>query len=70
MLIMYLVMRLNGQELERELFLPGLKISEVMKALRKKYKVEIEKTGQDPEFFLKNVPSSVNGLKVEGRLSV
>jgi hypothetical protein len=53
-------MRLDGQELERELLTPYLKISERMTVLNSKHKAEIEKTGKDPVFCIEGTQSSIN----------
>jgi hypothetical protein len=55
---MNLIMMLNGQELERIPLIAPVKISEEITRLKKKYSEQI--AGGDPEFWIGEVPSSIN----------
>ena len=60
---MFLIMRLAGVETARKPFGSGDKLSEQILNLKKEYKADIEKAGVEPEFYLENVPSVINGFK-------
>lgn len=60
---MYLVMRLNGQELERELLLPNNNVQQTVADFQKKYKDSLAEATTKLEFYIEGIPSNINRFK-------
>lgn len=60
---MYLIMRLDGKELEKISFHSHLKVSQEITRLIEKFKKEIASAGVDPQFTIENVPSALREFK-------
>ena len=58
-----LIMRLDGMEIARKPFGSSDKLSDLITALKKEYKDQIEKAGVEPGFYLENVPSVISTFK-------
>lgn len=60
---MYLVMHLNGQEVGKVQLISSSKISEELEQLIKKHRKEINQANTEPQFYISDVPSSINNFK-------
>ena len=56
---MYLILQLQGLELERIQLLPTTRVSREIEELRKKYNKEIRRAKEEPEFYISEVPSAI-----------
>jgi hypothetical protein len=64
---MYLVMIINRAEIARKQFLSSDKLSVMIAEMKRKFKDKIPR-GEEPQFYLVNVPSVMNSfVRLNGR---